>query len=268
MNRVWLLLFSFTVYAAPQFVIIVPSYNNERYARRNLDSLINQQTSQQYTIKLINDCSTDSTGSIMDEYAKNYHFITVQHNKERRGAMENTYNAVMSLKDDQIAVIVDGDDSLAHNKVLQRLEKEYSDPNLWVTYGQFVFYPSGNWGTTYEIPNDALINKQLRTLTYVAQHLRTFKAGLFKKIRKEDLMLNGKFYEVNADMAVMIPLLEMAGPAHSRFIGDILYIYNYTNPLSDYLKDAQPTLPHQSTAQAELEKVIRALPPYEAVDTL
>ena len=31
----------------------------------------------------------------------------------------------MSLKDEQIAVIVDGDDSLAHNKVLQRLEEEY-----------------------------------------------------------------------------------------------------------------------------------------------
>ena len=63
-----------------------------------------------------------------------------------------------------------------------------------------------------------LSNKQLRTLPYVAQHLRTFKVGLFKKIRKEDLMLNGKFYEVNADMAVMIPLLEMAGPTHSKFI--------------------------------------------------
>ena len=70
-------------------------------------------------------------------------------------------------------------------------------------------------------PNDALVNKQVRTIAYVAQHLRTFKAGLFKKIQKEDLMLNGKFYEVNADMAVMIPLLEMAGPAHSKFIADI-----------------------------------------------
>ena len=88
----------------------------------------------------------------MDEYAKKYPFITVQHNTERRGALENTYNAVMALKDDLIAVIVDGDDSLAHNKVLQRLEEVYSNSNVWVTYGQFVFYPSGNWGTTYEIP--------------------------------------------------------------------------------------------------------------------
>ncbi len=267
MNRIWLLLFTYTISATPQFVIIVPSYNNELYARRNLDSLINQQTKQPYTIKLINDCSTDKTGSIMDEYAKKYPFITVQHNTERRGALENTYNAVMALKDDLIAVIVDGDDSLAHNKVLQRLEEVYSNSNVWVTYGQFVFYPSGNWGTTYEIPEDALVNKQVRTIVYVAQHLRTFKAGLFKKIRKEDLMLNGKFYEVNADMAVMIPLLEMAGPTHSKFISDILYVYNYTNPLCDYLKEPSSN-PHQSPAQAALEKVIRALPPYEALDTL
>ncbi len=103
MNSVWLLLFTFTVSAAPEFVIIVPSYNNELYARRNLDSLINQQTKQPFTIKLINDCSTDKTGSIMDEYAKKYPFIIVQHNKERKGALENTYNAVMALKDSQIA---------------------------------------------------------------------------------------------------------------------------------------------------------------------
>ena len=33
------------------------------------------------------------------------------------------------------------------------------------------------------------------------------------------------------DQAIMLPLLEMAGPKHIRFVPDILVIYNYANSL-------------------------------------
>ena len=200
-----------------EFVIVVPSYNNEKYARRNLDSLIRQKNTHPYSIICVNDCSTDKTGTIMDEYAREHNlpstFLKIIHNNERKGALANIYNTIHdNCKDHQIVVLVDGDDALAHNGVLARLEKEYSNPDLWMTYGQFIFYPSTQWGTTYEIPRKALIEKKVRTLVYVAQHLRTFKAGVFKKIHLDDLMLNGKFYAMNADMATMIPMLEMCAP--------------------------------------------------------
>ena len=53
-------------------------------------------------------------------------------------------------------------------------------------------------------------------------------------------MLNGAFYEMNADMATMIPMLEMAAPltadspSRSVFIPDIMYIYNCINPINDH----------------------------------
>ncbi len=254
-----------------EFVILVPSYNNEKYARRNLESLINQKTSVPYSIICVNDCSTDKTGAIMEDIARENNlsssFLKIIHNPARKGALANIYNTIHDhLKDHQIVVLVDGDDSLAHNNVLARLEQEYANPNLWMTYGQFIFYPSGRWGTTYEIFRDELIEKKVRTLVYVAQHLRTFKASLFKKIRKDDLMLDGKFYAMNADMATMIPMLEMCAPIskdapnRSKFIPDILYIYNYDNPICDYRVN--------NGLQLELEKVIRALKPYDPLETL
>lgn len=261
-----------TIQKSPlEFVIVVPSYNNEKYARRNLDSLIHQKTSVPYSIICIDDCSTDKTGALMDDYARKHKlsssFLKIIHNEKRMGALSNIYTTIHNhCKDHQVVVLVDGDDCLAHNLVLARLEAEYANPELWMTYGQFIFYPSTKWGTTYEITRESLLKKEVRSLVYVAQHLRTFKAGLFKKIKKEDLMLDGTFFAMNADMATMICMLEMCTPkdenavSHCTFIPDILYIYNYVNPISDHIIDR--------SLQLELEKVIRARKPYEPLETL
>ena len=137
----------------PEFVFLVPSYNNEGWAKRNLDSLIHQKTTARYRIICVDDCSTDKTGSIMDEYAQDHKlsqtFLTIIHNKKRKGATCNIYTTIHEqCKDHEVVVLVDGDDIIAHNLVLDRLVHEYTDPNLWMTYGSFVFYPSSRWGTT------------------------------------------------------------------------------------------------------------------------
>jgi hypothetical protein len=61
---------------------------------------------------------------------------------------------------------------------------------------------------------------------------------LFKKINKEDLMYEGKFYPVTCDLAIMFPLLEMASRGHIRFIPDVLYVYRNNIPSNDHR--AQP----------------------------
>ena len=257
--------------ARTEFVILVPSYNNVKWVRRNLDSLTHQKTSIPYSIICIDDCSTDGTGIAMDYYAYEHRlpesFLKIIHNKTRMGALANMYNTIHNhCKDHQVVVIVDGDDFLNHDLILKNLEEEYADPQLWLTYGQFIFYPSARWGLAYEIHRESLVNKEVRSLTYVSQHLRTFRVALFKKIRKEDLMLNGEFYSVNADMATMIPMIEMCAPkdeytcVHCKFIPDIMYIYNYDNPISDFRVDR--------TGQLEIENVIRAIKPYEPLDHL
>lgn len=264
-------IFSFLLMQEAQsyhFRIVVPSYNNEKYARRNLESLINQKVDYPFSVIVVNDCSQDKTGEILENVKREHNlsdeFLTIVHNKKRMGALANIYNTIHKRCDyDDIIVLVDGDDALAHSRVLQRVSQEYQDPEIMMTYGQFVFYPSGDWGTTYEIPREDLENKAVRTLTYVAQHLRTFKRDVFIRIKKEDLLRNGDFFPMNADMATMIPMLEMAAPVipggkiRSRFIPDILLIYNYDNPLNDHTINR--------SLQLELEQVIRSINPYEPI---
>jgi len=73
---------------------------------------------------------------------------------------------------------------------------------------------------------------------WVTSHLRTFRKGLWDKIKDEDLRENGEYYQVAWDLAFMYPMIEMAD-SHVRFIDKILYMYNDLNPNCDNAIRAQ-----------------------------
>ena len=52
----------------PKLSVIIPVYNAQEYLRRCLDSVINQ-TLKDIEIICVNDCSTDSSLQILEEYA-------------------------------------------------------------------------------------------------------------------------------------------------------------------------------------------------------
>ncbi|MCM3412428.1 glycosyltransferase [Metabacillus litoralis] len=63
----------------------MPVYNVEKYLNRCVDSVLNQRF-QDFEIILINDGSTDKSGIICDEYARQDHRIKVIHKKNARVA--------------------------------------------------------------------------------------------------------------------------------------------------------------------------------------
>ena len=156
--------------------------------------------------------------------------------------MANIYNAIHSyIEDDRVVASLDGDDFLVDNDVLTTLEKYYSNPDIWMSYGSQIDYPSGKTHSRLKrIPDSVFKRKNLRSSRFTASHLRTFKAGLFKKIKKEDFMYNGAFMDVSWDIAMMIPMLEMCSPCEksdvnrSTFVEETLYGYRTNNPISDF----------------------------------
>jgi glycosyltransferase EpsJ len=62
----------------PKLSIIIPVYNAEKYLPKCLDSIVTQLTPEIEVI-LINDGSTDTSGSICDSYAQNHANILVIH---------------------------------------------------------------------------------------------------------------------------------------------------------------------------------------------
>ena len=122
-----------------EFVIVIPSFNNEKWARDNLQSACHQLSSRPYEIICINDASSDRTGELMDEYVKEKNLgsrVKVINNQVNMGGVANIYNTVHEyIADHKVVVLLDGDDMLAHDEVLLCLEKYYSDPGVLMTYG-------------------------------------------------------------------------------------------------------------------------------------
>lgn len=224
-------------------VVIIPSYNNIKWYEKNLETIAAQsETYTNWRAIYIDDCSKDGTGDAVEKYIEDHNLgnkITLIKNPENHGALYNLYHAIHSCKDNEIVLTLDGDDWFPDNQVLSYINKIYQDENVWMTYGQYVEYPSGKIGEySKQIPNHVIEKNLFRSYEWSTSHLRTFYAGLFKKIKKEDLMKDGKFYPMTWDLAMMFPMLEMAG-YHSKYLNRILYVYNFINPISDFRKNSK-----------------------------
>jgi glycosyltransferase involved in cell wall biosynthesis len=243
------------------FTVIVPSYNNERWVKKNLNSIFSQDYPY-FRVIYINDASKDRTGELVQQYIKKHnlqHKCTYIENKTNQGALYNLYYAIHSCHDKEVVVTVDGDDWLAHSQVLTRVSQEYQDSNVWMTYGNFVTNQRNVSCCDYYNP-EIIQKNTFRTDRWKASHLRTFYAQLFKLIQYRDLQYQGRFFKVAWDLAMMFPMLEMAQERH-RFIPDVLYVYNVENILNDF-----KVYPKE---QLDMDTYIREnMAPYSRIDNL
>jgi len=246
--------------AEKPFVVIIPSYNNSAFCEQNLISVLTQNYGN-FRIIYIDDCSKDDTVakvSYLIDHSPLKDKITLVQNRINLGALKNLYTAIHSCRDDEIVVTVDGDDFLAHAHVLKKLNAVYADENVWMTYGNFLDYPTYRQKPLIckPIPQNVIRAKSYRKAEWVASHLRTFYAGLFKKISQEHFLYQGEFLPMGWDLAFMIPMLEMAD-GRFRFIDEVLYLYNRSNPINDHKKNLQ--------LQSECAAYVRNLPPYDSL---
>jgi glycosyltransferase involved in cell wall biosynthesis len=218
------------------FVVVITSYNNETICEKNLFSVF-QQTYKNYRIIFIDDCSKDATFEKVEALTKALNQesrVTLIRNSERNLKLANLYPAYMSCKDSEIIVCLDGDDWFAHENVLKELNHYYQNPNVWITYGSAINHPNYDKKDGAPISDKILQANSIRKNPFEFSMLRSFYAGLFKKIKLKDLLYQGRFLPSADDFAFMVPMVEMA-PTHTLFIPDILYIINDSNPLRESL---------------------------------
>ncbi len=228
------------------FEVVIPSFNNARWCRQNLESVLSQDYPL-FHVTYLDDASTDETPRLVaellaDSATPHRDRVTFHRNSSRVGPVANIDRAVRDCDPDSIIVLVDGDDYLAHSKVLTRLDEIYEDPDVWVTWGQFTRFPEDSEGFCAPIPPEIVSANAFRDYPFVSSHLRTFYAGLYQRIRPVDLQDGeGRFFTTAGDVAQMWALHEMAGP-RGRFVDEVLYRYNRENPLNDDKLDREGQL--------------------------
>ena len=101
----------------PTVSVLIPVYNVERYLPRCLDSVL-AQTWTDYECIVVDDGSTDNSGSICDEYArKDSRFIVIH---KENGGLSSARNAAMKISSGEFLCFIDSDDYVLPN-FLERL---------------------------------------------------------------------------------------------------------------------------------------------------
>jgi len=90
----------------PIVSVIIPTYNVELYIKKCLDSVLNQ-TYHNIEVLVVDDCSTDSTVEILNEY--NDSRLKISKNNANMGPSFSRNSAIKTAKGEWIAIL-DGDD--------------------------------------------------------------------------------------------------------------------------------------------------------------
>lgn len=100
--------------------IVCIAYNQERYISQALDGFVSQKTNFDFEAIIADDCSTDSTPKIINEYAKKYpNIIKPVLRKKNVGVQANLIDALKRATGDYIA-LCEGDDFWTSDSKLQK----------------------------------------------------------------------------------------------------------------------------------------------------
>jgi hypothetical protein len=178
---------------------------------------------------------------------------TYQHavNGTGRGLLENLLPIWRALPDDEVIVWLDGDDWLAHDHALETVAAAHAAGAL-VTYGQFIT-DRGALGFCGPVAGD------VRSGPWRFSHLKTFRAGLIKRMRESDFRRTDRAYlDVAIDQAIMLAVVEMAAE-RAVFVPNVLAVYNTAH---SFAANASPE--DVARENAEVAR-IRRFRPYERV---
>lgn len=217
--------------------VLTTLYNSEKYIPMTIQSL-KLQKNKNWKCYITADLPTDNSIQVARDNIGDDSRFEIIENKEKQWQVGNYYNVLQKkeIDDEDICLTLDGDDWCVDENVFNRVEGYYKDKNIFLTYGQFVHYKGpGQYVQGFASPPSVGIKKQRTVAAFTTTHLRTFKAWLFRKIRKETLQDdNGNFIPMAGDLAFMWPMLEMCGDKHSKFTDDVNYVYNEETNLNEY----------------------------------
>jgi len=222
-----------------EIVIIIPFYNPGEFLEQCIATAVSQRYDN-YKMIFIDDMSTDDS---WDKLPHDDDRAICIKNTVRKTALENIHDAIMNhCNEDSICVLLDGDDWFPNKKVLKYVDEQYKELDCWIMYGQ-ASWTDGRRGFASAYTPEEFAN--VRTIGFKVSHLRTFRAGLYQSIEKQDPDFShlkddeGNFYRWSYDTAMMFTIMEMAGHEKTKFNDTILYIYNRDNPISEDKVDQQ-----------------------------
>jgi len=164
--------------------VVMCTYNGADFLKEQLDSIINQ-TYPIYELIIQDDCSTDTTVSILKEYEKKYDYIHVYVNLKQKGINENFYSA-MERATGEFITISDQDDIWEPDKIETQIN---TIGDKWLSCGcSKPFSPTKDLFFDTRIPNPA-IERLIYVNTLAAGHSMLLNKEMLPFIPKDTFII-------------------------------------------------------------------------------
>ena len=99
--------------------VIIPNYNHATFLRLRIDSVLNQ-TFQDFEVIILDDCSTDASREIIEDYRSHSRVVAVFYNEKNSGSTFLQWMKGMELASGRWIWIAESDD-IADRYILQRV---------------------------------------------------------------------------------------------------------------------------------------------------
>ena len=168
--------------------IIIPVYNQEKYLKETLQSVINQSFSNWKCI-LINDGSVDDSVAIINEYLtqdNRFHFI----NSENKGVSNARNLALQQVKGDYI-LFLDGDDLIHSDKIQLALSNFQQNTDLSIVFNTTNYFQDTIENVLYPMEIDVkLLNFNDLLLYWGEKIILPIHSAIIKKSLLEGIEFN------------------------------------------------------------------------------
>lgn len=105
---------------APLVTVVITTYNQEHYIRKAIDSVLAQKTDFDFEVYITEDCGTDGTRAILQEYAAKYpERIRLNLRRENVGISRNWYEGLCAAQGEFVCTL-EGDDWWRDESKLQK----------------------------------------------------------------------------------------------------------------------------------------------------
>ncbi len=175
------------------FSIILPVYNVEKYLQECIDSIL-RQTFIDYEVILVDDGSTDQSGTICDKYAAEDPRIKVIHQQNCGQAAARNHGT--QAASGEYVVYLDSDDLWASREVLQKLHDRFEQNQALEICA---YYYCKYYGETEPPPRPVCSVTVPKNLDFVHK-LKflicndAFYCSAWSKAIKRELLINGQIH--------------------------------------------------------------------------
>lgn len=243
----------------PEFSIIVPIYNVEKYLKICVDSILNQSF-QDFEVILVDDGSPDRCCKICDSYGAADVRIKVIH--KANGGLSSARNTGLDIASGKYVIFIDSDDYWDDNTALENIHK-----NLLETKADLLVFPAKRYyedknKLTYtlniKVDRNRIINNDVnQAISYMIKN-NVYRAAAWNKVVKKSIIdsYHMRFMEgyLSEDM---------------DWCGDLLLYCNqfdfYEIPFYVYRQQRKGSITSEKTEKIVMDKIFMCQKGYEQV---